>query len=426
MQQPLPLTEREVEVTNQPAGTVASGASRTHLYEIDLARAVTAICVVGVHATFFTLFINSSPLGGQLQNGVVDALHFTRELFLSITAFLMVYVYAHHPFPVWTFWRKRGLGVLVPYIFWSLVYVWLGAPHSPLRPWLLTALVDIVTGTASYQLYFILLSIEFYILLPWFLPIIQNVGGRHPWRLLVGSGTLQLVLLYLDHNLIQVGTFAATDLGQAVNGFQAGFLPLYQFYAVLGGLAALHAARLRPFVLNHGRWIIACGVLGLAALWIRYGVAVWIQHRSDDYSTTVFQPMLVFYSAAVALFLYWIGVAWAVSRAPAPPPGFRLWSLLGDVSFGVYLIHPLILGPVLAHVLPLLPVYLPVPARVAAVWGSAAGLTIAVCIVLLYVPLASRLIGRPRSHFGSLLSFRHPALPPLLGGRRLASRQVER
>lgn len=410
----------------ETATAAAGETGRSHLYEIDLVRVVTAICVVGVHATYFTLFLNSSALGGQLQNGVIDALHFTREVFLSVTAFVMVYVYGRRPFPVWTFWRKRGLGVLLPYIFWSLVYVWIGAPHNPVQAWLWTALVDILTGTASFQLYFILLSIEFYLALPLFLPALRRLGERHPWRLLIGSGALQLVLLYVDHNYVETGPFTGTQLGQLINSYQASFLPLYQFYAVLGGLAALHAGRLRPFVRQHSRLVLTASVLGLGALWLRYGIGALVDHQSDAFNTSVFQPVMVFYSAAAALFLYWLGVTWASSRPASAPRGQRFWSLLSDASFGIYLIHPLILNPIVSDLAPRLPAAIPVAIRVATVWGLGAGLTAAICVALLYVPLLSRLIGRSSSRPRGVSWTRWLPSLPLVGSRELASRRSER
>ena len=405
---------------------VSGEAGRSHMYEIDLVRVVTAICVVGVHATFFTLFLNTTTLGAQLQNGVIDALHFTREVFLSITAFVMVYVYARRPFPVWTFWRKRGLGVLLPYVFWSLVYVWVGVPHNPVQTWLSTAVVDVLTGTASFQLYFILLSIEFYIILPLFLPAILRLGERHPWRLLIASGALQMIMLYVDHNVIETGPFTGTQLGQFINAYQASFLPLYQFYAVLGGVAALHAGRLRPFVQRHGGWVLAASAFGLGALWLRYGIDVWVEHRSDAFDTSVFQPVMVFYAAAVALFLYWLGVRWASGRSPEAPHGQRFMSLLSDASFGIYLIHPLILMPIETGLAPKLPVIIPVAMRVAMVWGLAAGLTAAACIALLHVPLLSRLIGRANSRSLPIPWPRQILGSPPIAGRVLASRRSER
>lgn len=73
-------------------------ARRGRLYEIDAIRAVTAICVVGVHAVSFTVILAHTNAGQLAQNAVVSALHFTREIFIAITAFVMVYGYVNRPF----------------------------------------------------------------------------------------------------------------------------------------------------------------------------------------------------------------------------------------------------------------------------------------------------------------------------------------
>src|SRR5262252_8231588 len=103
-----------------PEGTRPDNAnrSRPHLYEIDVVRAVTALCVVGVHTVAFTvILLPPNGVGANVQGAIEHALHFTREMFLAITAFVMVYSYAaNRPFSVRTFWWKRGLGVLLPYI----------------------------------------------------------------------------------------------------------------------------------------------------------------------------------------------------------------------------------------------------------------------------------------------------------------------
>ena len=109
-----PVAERPPKRTPATQAADAPRRTREHLYEIDLIRSVTAICVVGVHAVAFTVILAHTDLGVLAQNAVVSALHFTREIFLSITAFVMVYGYANRPFSFLTFWRKRGLGVLVP------------------------------------------------------------------------------------------------------------------------------------------------------------------------------------------------------------------------------------------------------------------------------------------------------------------------
>ena len=238
-------------------------------------RVVTALAVVGVHSASFTLGFYRSPLGAQLQNGLVVALHFTRETFLSIAAFVLVYSYAGKPF-----WRKRGVGVLFPYVVWSFLYVWFAVPHDHPASWLRTALVATLTGNASYQLYYILLSLELYLTVPLLLPVVTRLGRQYPWRLVAASGVAQVLFFSVDHRFVEAAPFALTPLGQFINAAQWRFLPCYQFYVVLGAVAALHVERVRAFVLRRGRLLGLGLLLGLGALWLRYGIAIWVERQS--------------------------------------------------------------------------------------------------------------------------------------------------
>ncbi|HKB46205.1 MAG TPA: acyltransferase family protein, partial [Ktedonobacterales bacterium] len=166
-----------VVATARPNGATKR-SSRTHLYEIDLTRSVTALSVIGVHVGFYTLALATTALGTQLQNATVDALHFTREIFLAITAFVLTNSYANRPFSAKVFWRKRGLGVVLPYVVWSILYDFFTKPALPLGQWLLRLGRDLIAGEASWQLYYILLTLEFYLILPWFLAFINWAGKR--------------------------------------------------------------------------------------------------------------------------------------------------------------------------------------------------------------------------------------------------------
>ena len=357
-------------------------------------RSVTAIGVVGVHAVAFTVILTHTEAGLLAQNAVVSALHFTREIFLAITAFVLVYGYANRPFSTRVFWRKRGLGVVLPYVVWSVFYELATKPPLPPGQWLLRMAGDLLTGSASFQLYYILLTLEFYLVLPWFLWLIVH-AGRRPWLLLGVSGALQVALLTLDYRYVETGPFSTTALGAYINLNQARFLPMYQFYAVLGGVAALYLPQVRAFVLRHGRWTIAVLALGLAMLWGDLLYQVEVSHMSIGYGITVFQPAMVVYAIGIATFFYWIAWRWAISRAPQAPRGARFWGLLSDTSFGIYLVQAIVLDQVIAHVVPVLPTWTPEPLRVGLIWALVASVTVGICVVFLYTPVLSRLIGRP-------------------------------
>src|SRR5579871_2836518 len=169
--------------------------SRPYLYEVDRLRIVTALSVVAVHVLALMTFLDATVPALQAQNAFVTLFHFTRAVFMFVTAFALVYVYDRKGFSWGEFWKRRGMGVVFPYAFWSFVYL-LQDPHpsTPL-PFIQTFLLDLLTGQASYQLYYILLTIQFYLLFPFFLKGLRRVA-QHPWVVLGGSFALELGILY--------------------------------------------------------------------------------------------------------------------------------------------------------------------------------------------------------------------------------------
>src|SRR5205085_1907971 len=246
-----------------------SQQTRPYIYELDPLRAVTALTVIAVHLLSGTVGLNHTQTGLQVQNGLITSVHFTREVFMFITALALAYVYYARHFEASRFWAKRSIGVLLPYCIWSIAYSWANASqHSP-GAFAKLALFNILTGNASYQLYYILLAIEFYLVLPLFLLILKHIQ-KHPWWTLGISFALQVLLMYLDYHYIQQGSLASSGVWQIVAAYQDRFLLTYQFFFVLGGLAALYLKQARAFVLRHGKWIVVGFVLALAAVWVHF------------------------------------------------------------------------------------------------------------------------------------------------------------
>src|SRR2546421_8192909 len=241
--------------------------ARPYIYELDLMRPVTAVTVIAVHVLAFTLFLNKTTAGMQVQYGIITSVHLTREVFMFITALALTYVYFGRPFSGKRFWVRRSIGVLVPYCIWSIAYTWVNtSQHSP-AAFAKLALFNILTANASYQLYYILLTLQLYLVLPLFLLFLKHIK-QHPWRALSISFALQVLLMYADYRYLQQGTLASSGVWQVVAAYQDRFLLTYQFYFILGGLAALYLKQARAFVLSHGKWIVSGFVLALAALWV--------------------------------------------------------------------------------------------------------------------------------------------------------------
>jgi probable poly-beta-1,6-N-acetyl-D-glucosamine export protein len=366
---------------------------RLHVYELDPLRACTALSVVTVHVLFFTAYLNSSVTGYQIQNALVVAFHFTREVFIFVTAFALVYVYNGRPISPVQFWKKRAQGVLFPYIVWSIIYVLINTPLTTLRTFFQTAIFDVLTGNASYQLYYILLTMQFYFIFPLFLPFIR-ICARHPWITLAASLALQVLLFYVDYHTIQSSNL---PFWQTVSAYQDRFFLIYQFYFVLGGLTALYFQQVRVFVLRHGSLILGVFLFALAILWLHFILQVRVYQENVEYASSVLQPIMVFYSVVIILFAFWLTCRWVgKSGQRERPHGYHFWHALSDASFGVYLIHALILTALLKWILPAWSGWFE-PACVFVIWLITAGGAMATSILLMHIPILSRLVGRSAS-----------------------------
>jgi peptidoglycan/LPS O-acetylase OafA/YrhL len=313
---------------------------------------------------------------------------------MFITALALTYVYFGRPFSGKRFWAKRSIGVLVPYCIWSIAYTWVNtSQHSPGAFAKLT-LFNILTGNASYQLYYILLTLQLYLVLPLFLPLLKHIK-QHPWRALNISFALQVLLMYLDYRYLQQGSLASSGVWQIVAVSQGSFLLTYQFYFILGGLSALYLQQARAFVLRHGKWIVGGFVLALAAVWVHFLLQVDVYHESFGYATSVLQPIMTFYSPTVIVLLGFLACRWAIqTNQQEHPKGYRFWHILSDASFGIYLVHVFILTALLQWVVPFMPEAWPVALRVFLTWFLTASGAAVISILLMKTPVLSHLVGR--------------------------------
>lgn len=403
---------RAAEVVARGAGRhVAVSSVRAHLHELDMLRVVTAFSVVTVHVLAFTV-IYTAATGALIQHGAESAMHFTRSVFMFTTALVLTYTYVGKRFNLALFSRKRFIGVVVPYTLWSMIYI-LHGPH-PSAPLALlgTTVHDLITGTASFQLYYILLTIQFYILFPVFLWLLPRLD-RYRWVVLGLVGALQLVMLVVDYAFVQRNPFASTPVGSFINTYQGTFVLMYPFYFVLGGICALHLPRIRESTLRHGKLIGAIFAAMLLIFVANYAYAVTLGHEDVVYVIAVLQPLMVPYSVAVIAFLWWISCRWAAGRrsrrasgstsqtlatteqqVASAPRGSRIWRTLADASFGVYLVHPLFIFLAMDHIIPRVPHGVPEPLLVAIVVVFAIAGSSALSVALMYTPILSRLVGR--------------------------------
>jgi peptidoglycan/LPS O-acetylase OafA/YrhL len=291
-----------------------------HLHAVDLVRVLTVGLVIGVHT------VSLQPGGTGLSNGaLLTVMHVSREVFFLLTAFVLGYSYRDRAPRRWpAFWRRRYLLIGVPYLVWSTIYF--AASGHGWDPAGFGAAV--LTGTAEYHLYFLLVSMQLYLVFPLLRWVVRATAGRH--GLLLGSA-----IAY------QIGLYA---LAQHFAASPNALLPAYLGFVVAGSVAASHSEEFFALTRRLMRTVLAGAGLAVAAGVVWFFVQVELLGRATSASSAVFQPVVAVESFAIAWTFLALGLAWQDRGTPA-----RRWvRTASDASFGVYLAHPLVLQAVLA------------------------------------------------------------------------------
>ena len=367
-----------------------NSTSRPHIFEIDLIRAITVLTVVAVHSLAYTSYLTTKQSSLVFLSFIEHSLHYNREMFMFVTGLVLTYVYLHKEFSAKRFWLKRFSLVFIPYVLWSALYTVINNHGLGLLDYIKLSLVNILTGNASFQLYYILLALEFYALFPLFLTLIKRIV-KYPWITLFSSFLLQIVFIYFDFHYLQTGPLSKLTFVNSFIYYQDRVILLYQFFFILGAFAAIYMDRVRASLRKSGlllTFVFLAGIISYAAYYYtqieKYGYSI-------DRATTVLQPSVVLYSLVVIIFVSWLAILWASKR--------RLYKLVGtisDTSFGIYFVHVLVLTYVIQLLLPIYSHFLPVAAIDLITIFFAFSISLVVCFLLLKIPIFSWTIGRAR------------------------------
>ena len=286
-----------------PPHPVAESRGRRHLYEVDIVRLLTFVCVVGVHA------VSGSMDPDNVASGAfVSLLHFTRGTFFLLSTFVLTYALGSKPVEVRRFWPRRFLYVGVPYVVWTVIYWWIALGRLPGVDDLGQLGHELLTGTGNYHLYFLLVSLQLYLLFPLLVWLVRRTRGHHQALFLV-SGALELVLLALTHYATWPGSWATVQANALV------LAPTYQFYFVAGALAAVHHDRFHAWVVGRPRAVVGALVV-TAALHVGVYLVQLPSSGSVARAYDPLQPSVVPWTVAVTLGLYAVGIVYARSRRP--------------------------------------------------------------------------------------------------------------
>lgn len=321
----------------RPVSTAVSPTARPHLHAIDLMRVITIVGVIAVHVVSFTNREDSITAGA-----VLALLHVNREVFIVLTAAVLTYSFVStREKPDYRFWVRRYWLVGLPYLVWTGLYFVANGESLTSVPHALGRLgTDLMAGTARYNLYFLLVTMQMYLVFPLFLLLIRATRGHH--RALLGISLLvQVAFTAMIHYQVPAPGLLGSWLAHP-----DALLPSYQLYVVAGALMADHLPDLTRWVRRHRALVVMVVLAAAAAALGSYLNDVYSGYLPPLLAGQVFQPAVTVESLAAVLGLYTLGSVWAGWRRPGWLA--RLIASGSDASFGIYLAHPLILQALLA------------------------------------------------------------------------------
>lgn len=357
----------------------------SRLYEVDVVRILTFACVIGVHVTSHTVASDDVPLYGLL-----GLLHFTRLVFFALTTFVLLLGQLNRPKPMRQFWPKRFLLVGVPYVTWSVIYYVASNLHSwrakPPAQYVGDLLLHIVTGSAWYHLYFLLVTMQVYLLVPVIAWFVRRTRGHH--RLVLA------IFFAIQLAITAVYVYDPGSLGW-YGGYEKQFFWSYPFFIISGAIAADHAAEFLAWVRAH-RGGIGLIVLGGAVLSLGvFAIQHWVFGLALYRAGTPLQPVIMVWAVCVALGFLAIGTWWADRRVDGSRFS-RAVDRVSDRSFGIFLVHPMLLWILLWIGGGWVPSHVPTPWLTLVAYLIVIGLSYVVADLARRSPLSLPLAGRRR------------------------------
>ncbi len=212
--------------------------------------------------------------------------------------------------------RRRLQTALLPYVFWSLFYVVVGVVvnHQP-RPGAHTLLTLLQTGKAWYHLYFFVLVLELYVLLPLLVPVFTR---RPPfWSVALGAALLQTGV-YLLNRFVFPHSFQSTIL--------------WDILPVALGLWLWSRPLPLPEVLKKAVWPSLAVVVAGLAMYLPSAMALQLH---QPLNTAIYQFGQWGYAAGMGVFVLALASALGTNQLS------QVFSFLGAESLIIYVLHPL-------------------------------------------------------------------------------------
>ncbi|WP_336784955.1 acyltransferase [Paenibacillus sp. MMO-177] len=317
---------------------------RDNIPELLLVRAMAIIGVLSVHSTSFATVAMVDSNYFFLYNFFNIFMKIGTTTFIFLSSFVLFYNYYTRPLDkqlLGSFYKKRLLYIIIPYLFFSLFYFtvlhYLYYPDRSLSTEIHNFIDKILTGKAYTHLYFVYINIQFYLMFPLFLWVMKKYPRAIKWAIPAGIAIQWAFFIINKHVLPAPGV---------PNRGSWSFS--YFSYYLLGAALGIYYPKIKEWIIIARKHATTARVVTwsvLWAMWIAAGLThVYLYYETrlhrDSFNSTLFDLVWNIHGVLTALVL--LQIAFILSKK-LPKVLTKLISRLGALSFGVYLIHPFFL-----------------------------------------------------------------------------------
>jgi peptidoglycan/LPS O-acetylase OafA/YrhL len=326
---------------------MAQGATlvkRENIPELSVLRAIAIIGVLTVHCT--SVAVSTGMIDSNwffLYNFANIFLKFGTTTFIFLSSFVLFYNYYHRPFTkklVVKFYQRRLLYIIIPYIVFSLFYYFIKlygvASLPPINEMISQITARLLRGNAHAHLYFVFISVQFYLMFPIFLWILKKFPKLTLGLIFFGIAAQWAFFIinkfYLPEPVTARGSWSLS----------------YFSYYFLGAYLGIHWEKCKNWLMigkeNFTKQRLA-GWLTLGIVWLMAGlthVYIWHQMRLKlgKYNTSFIDAVWNLHALTTAVVL--LMLSFIIYRHTAGVVR-NLLVRLGELSFGIYLFHPFVL-----------------------------------------------------------------------------------
>jgi peptidoglycan/LPS O-acetylase OafA/YrhL len=307
---------------------------------IEYIRGISMLGVIGIHTGAYSL--SNPKVNIHLFALLEIATRFSVPIFFFASAFgLFISQDLTAKFNYRSFITRRLRTVLVPYIVWSILYMihytFVSGDTMIWHPPLLYEYV--LFGLASYQLYFLVILLWFYALMPFWRFWVSRIIN-HPVRNLSIILLLQILFNYYSSYILHAD-FSNHYVNKLIFHRLSYWIFHYLFIFLLGAVCAVKYVRFKEMIQNYQTsvatffYLTLIGILGFY-----YHLLSTLHYTPEAAVNTAHQlsPIGILYTLSSTLFLFMI-----FNKKNLPQGITTILSKFGEHSYVVYLVHPLVM-----------------------------------------------------------------------------------